>query len=117
MHELIPGRAAILKIRWLKTCIATILNVYAPNERNKHASFWAKVLTERWSKGLPILDFTLGDFNITKDAIDRRPPKLDDKTMIAALREVRQEWNIRDTWRWANPTENAFTYRAQTHSE
>jgi len=117
IHELIPGRAAILKIRWLKTCVATILNIYAPNERNKHTSFWAKVLTERRSKGLLIPDFTLGDFNVTEDAIDRRPPKLDDKTTIAALREVQQEWNIRDTWRWANPTENAFTYRAQTHSE
>jgi len=24
---------------------------------------------------------------------------------------------MRDTWRWANPTENAFTYRAQTQNE
>ena len=44
------------------------------------------------------------------------PPRLDDKSVIAALREVRHEWEIRDTWRWANPTKKAFTYRAQTHS-
>jgi hypothetical protein len=39
MHELIPRRAAMLKIKWLKSCDMTILNVYAPNERNKYASF------------------------------------------------------------------------------
>ena len=46
MHELIPGRAAMLKIKWLKTCTTTILNIYAPNDRTKHANFWAKVITE-----------------------------------------------------------------------
>ena len=117
MHEIIPGRAALLKIKWLKTCTAMILNIYAPNERNQHPIFWAKTLTERRSKGLPILDFTLGDFNVTEDAIDRMPPKLDDETAIAALRDVQHKWEMRDTWRWANPTENAFTYRAQTHNE
>jgi exonuclease III len=70
MHELIPRRAAMLKIKWLKTCITTILNVYAPNDRSEHASFWAKVLTERWARHLPIPDFTLGDFNVTEDTID-----------------------------------------------
>jgi hypothetical protein len=39
MHKLIPGRAAMLKIKWLKTCATTILNVYAPNDRSEHASF------------------------------------------------------------------------------
>ena len=116
MHELIPGRAAILKIKWLKTCATTILNVYAPNERSEHASFWAKVLTERRAKHLPIPDFTLGDFNVTEEAIDRMPPKLDDESAIAALREVRHDWDIRDTWRGTNPTENAFMYSAQTRS-
>jgi len=114
MHELIPGRAAMLKIKWLKTCVATILNIYAPNNRSAHADFWAKIMTERRARHLPIPDITLGDFNITEDAIDRLPPKLDDESAIAALREVRHKWDIRDIWHWANPTENAFTYRVQT---
>jgi len=114
MHKLIPGRAAMLKIKWLKTCVVTILNIYAPNNRSAHADFWAKIMTERHARHLPIPDITLGDFNVTEDAIDRLPPKLDDESAIAALREVRHKWDIRDIWRWANPTENAFTYRAQT---
>ena len=91
MHKIIPGQAALLKIKWLKTCTAVILNIYAPNERNQHPIFWAKTLTERHSKGLPVPDFTLGDFNVTEDAIDRMPPKLDDETAIAALRDIRHE--------------------------
>jgi exonuclease III len=88
MHKLILGRAAMLKIKWLKMCITTILNVYAPNDRSKHASFWAKILTERQARHLPILDFTLGDFNVTEDAIDCMLPKLDNEATIDALREV-----------------------------
>jgi len=76
-----------------------------------------KVITERRAKHLPIPDFTLGDFNVTEDPMDRTPPKLDDKSAIAALREIRHEWDIRDTWHWANLTEHAFTYRAQTQNE
>jgi len=72
---------------------------------------------ERCSRGLPIPDFTLGDFNVTKDTINRMPPKLDNKAVIAALRDVQHEWNMRDTWHWANPTENVFMYRAQTQNE
>ena len=117
MSELIPGRAAVLKVKWLKSCSATLLNVYAPNDRSEHANFWAKIMTERRAQHLPIPDLTMGDFNVTEDAIDRMPPKLDDESAIAALREVRHEWDIRDTWRQANPTENAFTYRAQAWSE
>jgi hypothetical protein len=45
-----------------------------------------KVLTERQARHLPIPDFTLGDFNITEDAIDRMLPKLDDEAAINTLR-------------------------------
>jgi len=107
----------MLKIRWLKTCTAAILNIYAPNEWNQHPIFWARTLTKRQSKSLPILDFTLGDFNMTEDTIDRMLPKLDDEITIATLRDVQHKWDIRDMWRWANPTESVFTYRAQMHNE
>jgi len=47
LYELIPGRVAILKVRWLRSSTATILNVYAPNDRGEHANFWEKVITAR----------------------------------------------------------------------
>jgi hypothetical protein len=39
---------------------------------------------------------------------------LDSEEAVDALRELRQEWDICDVWRQANPTEKAFTYKAQT---
>jgi exonuclease III len=113
MSELIPGRAAMLKMKWLKSCSAILLNIYALNNRGEHMNFWAKIMMERWAKHLPIPDLTMGNFNVMEDAIDRMPPNLDDKSVIAALREVRHTWDIRDTWCQANLTENAFMYKAQ----
>jgi exonuclease III len=117
MSKLIPGRAVMLKMKWLKLCSATLLNIYAPNDRGEHTNFYTKIMTERQAKHLPIPDLTMGDFNITEDAIDRMPPRLDDESAIVALREVRHTWDIRDTWHQANPTENAFTYKAQMWGE
>jgi ribonuclease HI/exonuclease III len=117
VHELIPGRALWIDVKWLESCSTSILNIYAPNERKAHPDFWAQALTERRARHLPKPDFTLGDFNITEDALDRNPPKLDDETATTTLREVKQEWDIQDTWRHANPNERAYTYRAQTHTE
>ena len=108
---------AILKVKWLRSSTATILNVYAPNDRSEHTNFWAKVIMARRVKHLPEPDFTLGDFNVMEDTIDRMPSRLDDETAITALREVRHEWNMQDTWCWANPTELAFTYKAQMQNE
>jgi exonuclease III len=46
-YELIPGRAMIIQIKWMNMCDATILNIYVPNERKEHATFWAKIITKR----------------------------------------------------------------------
>ena len=113
-YILTPGRAMVLKIKWMKTCDATILNIYAPNERKAHENYWARILTERRFQRVPIPEVFLGDFNVTEDAIDRMPPKSDKEYAITALRDVRHEWNLTDAWRTINPNERAFTYSAQT---
>jgi len=115
-HEIIPGKALYMELKWLKSCTVTILNVYAPNDRSAHANFWAKIITERRLRHIPIPDFTLGNFNVTEDAIDRMPPRPDNKAAITTLRDVRHEWDIQDMWRHTNPTEHAFMYRAQTQA-
>jgi exonuclease III len=96
--KLIPRRVAFLKVKWLKMCSTTVLNIYAPNDRSEHVNFWARVMMERCARHLPIPDLTLGDFNVIEDAIDRMLPRLDDESAVAALREVRHKWDIRDTW-------------------
>lgn len=116
VHELNPGRAMQLKVRWLGNCSTTILNTYTPNDRKAHAEFWAKTNIERCAHRLPKPAFTLGDFNVMEDMIDRCPPKHDNQTAVNALKEIKQEWNIHDTWRRNNPTEKAFTYCARTQT-
>jgi hypothetical protein len=69
----------------MKICDTTILNIYASNERQAHKNYWARILTERHFQQVPIPEFFLGDFNVTKDMIDRMPPKLDKEYAITAL--------------------------------
>ena len=115
-YELIPGRAMVLEIKWLKTNTMSILNIYVPNERSTHTCYWADNRIKRHTLHIKTPDIVLGDFNVTEDAIDRMPPKLDDEKAIDALRETKQDWDLVDIWRKVNPTEKAFMYRAQTHS-
>ena len=96
-HELIPGRALMINIKWLGSCITSILNIYAPNERTAHPQFWVKTQTKRRSCHLPKPEFALGDFNVTEDTIDRKPPRLDDASASNALREIRHDWEIHNT--------------------
>jgi hypothetical protein len=57
----------------------------------------------------------LGDFNVTKDALDRAPPHLDDTTAKTALQETRQQWKLVDKWRNTHPNEASFTYHTTTN--
>jgi len=59
----------------------------------------------------------LGDFNITEDPIDRAPIRADDPGATESLRNLRQHWDIIDTWRAAHPNEIAFTYRANNNGQ
>ncbi len=38
-YELVPGRALLLKIKWLEDCETTILNIYAPVNRAAQPQF------------------------------------------------------------------------------
>ena len=106
VSELDPGRAIMIRLKWLESCTTSIVNVYAPNDRgDEQPDFWKRVMSKRRTLRLPLPDFVLGDFNITEDSIDRVPAHADNHRAIEALREVRREWNIQDTWRHTNPTQ------------
>jgi len=113
--ELVPGRAMMIKLKWLESCETSIVNIYAPHNRNEQPNFWANVITNRCTCHLPLPDFILEDFNVTEDAIDRSPAHQDDQEVIDALRDVRCEWNILDTWRQTNLATRCFTYHANTN--
>jgi exonuclease III len=110
-HVLKQGRAILLKIKWSDTSEATIINIYAPNDVREQPAFWAQVDLARRAKRLPRPDFLLGDFNITEEAIDRSPPKLNNIRALEALRETRHEWGVQDQWRHDNPNGRMFTFK------
>jgi exonuclease III len=113
-YELAPGRALYLKIKWLEAETTPLINIYAPNNRTRHPTFWGDIETARTTRRLAKPDFMLGDFNVTEDPIDRSPARADDTNAMEALRDIRFAWGIQDTWRLAYPKERQFTYRAET---
>ena len=112
LYELLPGRAAALKIKWLENEETLLLNVYAPNDHSEQATFWDSINERRQSLHLRRPDFMLGDFNVTEERVDRAPAHLDDPRATEALRALRHSLNLHDAWRHAFPHDRSFTYRA-----
>ena len=104
VHEIRPGRVLLLNIEWLDEEETSLMNIYAPNERVAHQPLWTEIDDIRRARGLPAPNFLLGDFNVTKNAIDRMPPHLDDQNATEALREIRQLWGVSDAWRIMYPS-------------
>ena len=113
---LLPGRAIMLKIKWLESCSSSIINIYAPHNRRLQPEFWAEATANRRTLRMPLPDFVLGDFNVTEDAIDHVPAHHDLQIATEAIRDVRREWNIQDTWRLTHPDTRTFTYHANTNN-
>ena len=111
LHDLVPGRAIMIQLKWPDNNQLSIINIYAPVNRREQPEFWASVETRRREKTLPRPDFLLGDFNLTEDAIDRAPPKYDDNRAAETLRDIRLSWEIQDQWRHAHPNSKQYTYR------
>lgn len=116
MHELLPGWAATLKIKWLDDEELALLNVYAPNVQEENAAFWDIIDNMWWSIHLRCPDFLLGGFNTTEDKIDCSTTHLDDANATNALRALCHTMKLQDSWRHSYPTERSFTYRANANS-
>ena len=117
IHELHQGHALALKIKWhaSEDAETVLLNIYAPNDKSQHVTFWENIETKRRMHRLRRPNFMLGDFNVTEENIDRSPAHPDDPHATSALREICHKWNIQDTWRHIYPNDRCFTYRAHTH--
>jgi exonuclease III len=117
VHELIPGRALLIRVKWLDSEETKLLNIYAPTDRQIHPAFWRRIQEKQRERRLPRPDFMLGDFNVTEDDIDRAPAKPDNRLAVEALRDLRFAWEIQDEWRHTHPHERAFTYRARANNQ
>ena len=114
IQELIKGRAAALTVKW-NDQETTMINVYAPNRRQDHKDFWETIENERQRTKTKKPDFVLGDFNVTEEAIDRMPQKMDNFEALAALREFRLKLEIQDQWRHEYPKGREYTYRTNAN--
>ena len=116
-HEILLGRALLIKIKWLESEETNILNIYAPNNKSSHPTFWKRIEDTRMRKRLPRPDFMLGDFNVTEDEIDRAPAKPDNRSATEAMREMRLAWEVQDEWRHTHPNEHTFTFRTTANDQ
>ena len=117
VHELIPRRALLLRIKWHESESTSILNIYAPTHKPSHKPFWDQICSRHRAKRLQLPDFMLGDFNVTEDPIDRAPNHPDDQAAVEALREIRTIWDLQDAWQHLNPGTCAYTYRASANGQ
>lgn len=116
MNVLIPGRAISLSINWHLNNNIRIANIYAPNNMTDHPPFWENVQRQWTSKHRLPPDLMMGDFNLTEDQIDRAPMRNDNENATQALRDMRHQLNLIDTWRHAFPSERLFTFISNTNS-
>lgn len=96
LHILVPGRAMMIQLKWPENNPLSIINIYAPVKKHEQPEFWATIETERRESHLPCPDFLLGDFNLTEDALDRAPPKHNNRQAADTLRDIRLLWEIQD---------------------
>ena len=116
-YELIKGKVIAIKLTWKTDEEIVLINVYAPNRRSDHKSFWETAENERVRKRLRKPDFVLGDFNVTEEPIDRIPAKHDTQGAVTALREYRLSTSVQDQWRHAFPKAREYTYRTTVNGQ
>ncbi|EIN07266.1 DNase I-like protein, partial [Punctularia strigosozonata HHB-11173 SS5] len=104
------GRAVAITLSWHDRDTVTLLNVYAPNEPGRHATFWRRIEQMRKDNRIPQVDFMLGDFNMVEDEIDRAPPRAELDSAVTALRDCRRTLRVHDVWRAENPATRNYTF-------
>jgi ribonuclease HI/exonuclease III len=114
--NIIPGRAALLSIKWHKVVKLNILNVYAPNSPSDNEKFWNE-LKKHWIDNVSATkpDIMLGDFNIVTDPRDRFPSHEDPPDPVNALADLCMHLNLTDAWREKFPDQRMFTYHHTGH--
>ena len=119
LHMLEPGQALGITLKWAETGKLSIINIYMPNNKGHQVEIWPQLERERHCCRMPKPDIALGDFNITKDAIDRSPlqDRPQDRRASDTLRELRLAWNIQDQWRHDSPRERLFMHHHKRNSQ
>jgi exonuclease III len=107
-HEIVPGRAILIIIPWLKDTPIRILMIYAQNNAATNQQFWE--LIQMKLRNLPKLDVMLGDFNVVEDSLDRLPAKSDHANASHSLHQLKSHLQLRDGWCHENPSTLSYTF-------
>ncbi|KAI0656074.1 Endonuclease/exonuclease/phosphatase, partial [Cubamyces menziesii] len=103
----IPGRALLLDIAWSAERNLRVMNVYAPNAARENTDMWRQLE----QTGPTRVDILLGDFNVTEDALDRLPARMDAPEPVEALQSLKSKLKVSDGWRHAHTGQVSFTYQ------
>ncbi|KAH9055098.1 hypothetical protein EDB83DRAFT_2225356, partial [Lactarius deliciosus] len=93
VSKLIEGHMIALKINWLESETTTLINVYTPNNKTEHPTFWEQVETVRQAYSLGHPSFLLGNFNLVEDPIDHDPAHQDNTNAGVAV----TRWDLHAT--------------------
>lgn len=108
--EVVPGRAILADVKWIRGTSLKILNVYAPNNTNDNEAFWNDLNTKLMSNPDLKLNIMLGDFNLVEDGLDRLPCHPDDANMVAALGDLKSNLYLVNRWRRMYPNKRGYTH-------
>ncbi|KAH9847057.1 Endonuclease/exonuclease/phosphatase, partial [Lenzites betulinus] len=106
----VPGRAALITMKWSASKVLRILNVYAPNKTSDNAAFWDGLRVKLHEQGRRVIDVVLGDFNVVEMALDRMPPHQDASGPVRALERLCVALKVEDSWRSTHAGEREFSY-------
>lgn len=89
--------------------IYTIVNIYAPNDRNNRNTFFKNLINkiETFSEGFISIG---GDRNETQKEIDRKSKNKIQKPVVG-FKELLKKFTLKDMWREKNPCSYQFTWR------
>ena len=114
LDTIVPGRALLLSTPWKNDTRLTFLNIYMPNAPVEAREFWTMVREGLRGISPAKPDVMLGDFNIVEDALDRIPCSPGDPQSTERLRSIRNEFNLIDGWRVANPEGKGYTWMRES---
>ncbi len=118
LHEVIPGRAAVLRFRWTGDRVLSLLNVYAPNAPADNELFWTTLLEALHARPGRNPELLTGDFNLVEDSLDRLPGHRDHAGAVESLGRLVGALRMNDGWRVHNPNVRAYSYmQAATGSQ
>ncbi|KAI0329238.1 DNase I-like protein, partial [Cubamyces sp. BRFM 1775] len=105
--EVVPGRAAVLDLKWSDSRQLRMLNVYGPNDPHQNAKFWSDLRECEQTRNV---DMVLGDLNVVTSPMDRIPERSDGEEPVRELDTFIESRNLVDGWRLTNAHKRAYTY-------